>query len=112
MIKIICDRCGNIAETGSSYFVYYTGRSEADGCNLCKKCFDEFSCWMNNNPMVCAKCGREAKNYDDRLSELTAALHKAQDSRDWWSNQCNEIFKDCDALRNKVDEIMAHGSVR
>lgn len=63
-------------------------------------------------PMVCTKCGREAKNYDDRLSELTAALHKAKANRDLWFNRCNEIAKECDALRNKVDEILTHGGVK
>lgn len=77
MIKIICDHCGNIAETGSSYFVYYTGRSEADGCNLCKKCFEEFLNWMKNKSV-----------------------------RDLWFNHCKELAKECNALHNKADEII------
>lgn len=107
MIKYFCDRCGKEMNKSYNHIAY-----SDDSANLCKECFDEFSCWMNNNPMVCAKCGHEAKNYDDRLSELTAALYKAQNFRGWWSDQCHEIFKDCDALRNKVEKIMAQGDVR
>lgn len=48
MLRIICAHCDCITEVGSSYFIYYTGRNEANNCNLCKECFNKFLNWVKD----------------------------------------------------------------
>ena len=114
MIKYVCDRCGKELDKSYRAHISYSGNNEAD---FCKECNEEFLRWMKNEPIKdydeqIEYCNKAIHNYKEQITELTEIVDKTRASRDWWSNQCNEIFKDCDALRNKVDKIMAQGSVR
>ena len=115
MIKYVCDRCGKELDKSYRARICYSGNNEAD---FCKECNEEFLRWMQKEPIK--DCDEQERieyyvkaihNYKEQIANLTEILDKTKASRDWWSNTCTEIFKDYNALHEKIEKKLTGGNV-
>lgn len=113
MIKYVCDHCGKEIDHYDRFLIAYSCGEEVE---LCKECNEEFLNWMNNKPIKdyekkIEDYQRAIHNYQQQIINLTEKLDKARVNNEWWSNQCNEIAGQYNALHKKMDEIRVLGAL-